>query len=323
MTKLDLKDWKILYELDRNSRQSFKDLAKKVGLSKDSVFYRVKRLQKTGVIKRFHTLVNIGKLGYMSFRFFLKLHNTSSRKEKEILNYLMSQRRVGWMVSVEGNWDINVWLVCKSIKELDDFWRDFYDRYANYIENKWLSIFTEIIYYPRACFLPNLKNHNHFTFVTQPSETHVDRIDFEILKLLVLDSRTPIIEIANKLGLSTKTVSQRIRKLERTKVIAGYVTMIDLEKIGYLYYRMHIRLHNVDKAKEEEFRTFAYHHPNIVYDHRSLGGPDLEIDIHVESVERLREIIKEIRDKFVSIIRDYEILQYYKEHKYFTLPVER
>jgi hypothetical protein len=42
----------------------------------------------------------------------------------------------------------------------------------------------------------------------------------------------------------------------------------------------------------------------------------------VESVEKLRSVIKEIRDKFISIIENYEILEYYKEHKYLTLPVE-
>ena len=45
MTKFDLKDRKILFELDTNSRQSFHEIAKKVGLSKDSVIYRINKLQ--------------------------------------------------------------------------------------------------------------------------------------------------------------------------------------------------------------------------------------------------------------------------------------
>ncbi|MEM0493397.1 MAG: winged helix-turn-helix transcriptional regulator, partial [Candidatus Thermoplasmatota archaeon] len=50
MVDLDLKDRKILYELDLNARQSFGDIGKKVGLSKDSVAYRVKRMEDEGVI---------------------------------------------------------------------------------------------------------------------------------------------------------------------------------------------------------------------------------------------------------------------------------
>jgi len=53
MEKLDLKDKKILYELDIDSRQSFRSIGRKVGLSKDVVASRVKKLQEIGIIKRF------------------------------------------------------------------------------------------------------------------------------------------------------------------------------------------------------------------------------------------------------------------------------
>ena len=42
--KLDLKDRKILYELDMNSRKSNTEIAKKVGLSKQVVGFRIKKL---------------------------------------------------------------------------------------------------------------------------------------------------------------------------------------------------------------------------------------------------------------------------------------
>ena len=41
MDKLDLKDKKILYELDLNARQTDNQIAKKVGMSRDSVRYRI------------------------------------------------------------------------------------------------------------------------------------------------------------------------------------------------------------------------------------------------------------------------------------------
>jgi len=68
--KLGLKDRKILYELDLNSRQSFQKIGKKVRLSKESVFYRIKKLEEEGIIQRYSTMVDVGKLGYTNFRFF-------------------------------------------------------------------------------------------------------------------------------------------------------------------------------------------------------------------------------------------------------------
>jgi DNA-binding Lrp family transcriptional regulator len=48
--ELDKKDRAILYNLDLNSRQSFNQLAKRVGLSREVVQYRVKQLEKRKLI---------------------------------------------------------------------------------------------------------------------------------------------------------------------------------------------------------------------------------------------------------------------------------
>ena len=58
MLKLDLKERKILYELDNNSRQSFTKIGKKVGLHKNVVAYRIKRMKKIGVIRFFYTVID-------------------------------------------------------------------------------------------------------------------------------------------------------------------------------------------------------------------------------------------------------------------------
>ena len=55
MEKMDVKDRKILYHLDIDSRQSFNNIGKKVGLTRDNVAYRVKRLQDKGIITNFRT----------------------------------------------------------------------------------------------------------------------------------------------------------------------------------------------------------------------------------------------------------------------------
>ena len=70
MEKLDLKDRKILYHLDINCRQSFSQIGKKVGLHKDVVAYRVKKLQKKEIIKGFINVVDYSKLGYNLYRFY-------------------------------------------------------------------------------------------------------------------------------------------------------------------------------------------------------------------------------------------------------------
>src|SRR3989344_4558251 len=75
---LDAKDRKILYELDINSRQASSKIAKKVGLSKQVVNFRIKRLIKEKLISFFYTVIDISKLGFAVHKIFLRLQNIDS-----------------------------------------------------------------------------------------------------------------------------------------------------------------------------------------------------------------------------------------------------
>lgn len=75
MERIDLKDRKILYQLDIDSRQSFRSIGKKIGLSKDVVAFRVKKLKEKVIILRFHTEYNYLSLGLTSLRFYIKFQN--------------------------------------------------------------------------------------------------------------------------------------------------------------------------------------------------------------------------------------------------------
>ena len=321
MAKLDIKDKKILYELDLNCRQSFQEIAKKVRLSKESVFYRIKRLADEGVIQRYSTMVDVSKLGYLNFRIFINLQNTTTKIEEEMINYLEKEKIVGWFVEIEGNWDLNIWMLCKDAKELNDFWQKFKRKYINYIAKHELALFTNITYFSKS-YLLDKKNTHSFTFVSTDLREEIDKVDYRILKFLSQDARISIIDLAEKVKIHPKTVGVRIKELERKKIIVGFKPLYVLDKIGYLYYKLHIKLHNLNEKKEKGLRDFVFQHPNIVYENFSIGTSDYEIDIQVESPDKLREVIKEIKDNFSEIIQDYELLHYLKEHKYLLMPVE-
>jgi len=61
----------------------------------------------------------------------------------------------------------------------------------------------------------------------------LDKTDEKILKHLLVDARQSARQLALKLGMSTVTILSRMKKLEKEKIIRGYTTIIDHEKIGY------------------------------------------------------------------------------------------
>lgn len=61
----------------------------------------------------------------------------------------------------------------------------------------------------------------------------MDEIDGKILKNLLVDARLSARQLSLKLGLSTVTVLSRIKKLEKEKIIKGYTSVLNHEKLGY------------------------------------------------------------------------------------------
>jgi len=63
VVELDAIAWRILEELQRNARESFAELGRKVGLSTPAVAERVHRLEEAGIITGYHASLNAAKLG--------------------------------------------------------------------------------------------------------------------------------------------------------------------------------------------------------------------------------------------------------------------
>jgi Lrp/AsnC family transcriptional regulator for asnA, asnC and gidA len=61
----------------------------------------------------------------------------------------------------------------------------------------------------------------------------IDGIDKSILRALMKDARTPIIEISKKVGISGAAIHQRLRKLEKSGLIAGSKFVINPKLLGY------------------------------------------------------------------------------------------
>lgn len=61
----------------------------------------------------------------------------------------------------------------------------------------------------------------------------IDGIDKEILRDLMDDARKPILQIANKIGISGVAIHQRLKKLEQSGVITGSKFTVSNKILGY------------------------------------------------------------------------------------------
>ncbi|MBO3117920.1 Lrp/AsnC ligand binding domain-containing protein [Winogradskyella sp. DF17] len=62
---------------------------------------------------------------------------------------------------------------------------------------------------------------------------YIDGIDKKILRALMQDARTPILEIARNVGISGAAIHQRLKKLEKSGLLAGSKFVINPKVLGY------------------------------------------------------------------------------------------
>jgi DNA-binding Lrp family transcriptional regulator len=320
MEKLDLKDRKILYHLDLNSRQSFRSIGRKVGLNKDVVASRVKKLQEKGIIVRFNTLIDTLKLGYSCMRFYFKYQYITPEIKKEIIDHFVNFKRTEIVASLEGGIELCVIMLSKNVSEIHSFWQKTLSKYRDYFAKQTIAPFMGENIYAKSFLLD--ENCDRINLIVRRGGEIVDydNLDFQILQILAQNSRTPTIDIAKKLNVTTTTISKRIKRLVELRVILRYHIAINWEIIGYKWFKVDLYLKDYNKI--HQIIKYLEINPHLSYIDKTFGYADLELELIVKNVDQLKQIIEDISSKFPKMIRSYTYFSVAKLYKWVDMPEE-
>jgi len=321
MEKLDVKDRKILYELDLDSRQPFAQVGKKVGLHKDLVAYRVKKLQEKGIIKNFYTELNGYKFGYSGVKFYLTYQNVTPKIKQEIIDYLVKSPYTDIVSSIEGQYDLDVISYVEDIPEFHNIWNNFIYRYKDFFSNQVFCVHTTNIEYKKTFLLGEKIDRKEdrivFKEISSDKKVELDGLDKKILDLLVANSRIPTLEIAQKLNSTVNTINSRTKRLIKTGIIMRYSLDIDWPKIGYQLYKADVMLK--DPKKIHQVIDYVETNPYLFCRMASLGYVDLELIFLLNNANQLHQIMEDLSSKFPDTITKYKYFSEIKLHKYLTM----
>jgi Lrp/AsnC family leucine-responsive transcriptional regulator len=307
MEKIDLKDRKILYHLDINSRQSFRSIGRKVGLSKDIVASRVKRLQEKGIIKGYYLDINYFKLGYTELRFYLTFQFVTPEIKSEIIDYFLKNKYINTIHSVEGHYDLVIVVILRNIAKFSNTWNKVFNKYREYFASQVYSTLFEHAEYKLTFLLSDNENKKGNRLIHKMYDegirSEIDELDWNIFKILNKNARTPTVEIADKLNTTSTTITNRINKLIKSGIILGFRVNIDYQKIGYIWYKADIVLK--DTSKTQGIIDYIEKNPNLIYRVKSIGYRDLEFGFILENVNQLHQIIGDLSKKFPDTIKNY------------------
>ena len=155
MTGLDIKDKKILYQLDIDSRQSFAQIGRKVGLSKNTIAYRMNKLEESSIITDYYTVINPHKLGFMTPRFHFTYQYATPAIKEEIIKYFTCHPKTMIVASTKGIFDLSVMFCMKNIKDLYSIWKDIQLKYSYYFQYQVFSFWIGEVRYKPSYLITN------------------------------------------------------------------------------------------------------------------------------------------------------------------------
>ena len=315
MQTLDLKDRKILYHLDFDSRQSFRAIGKKVGLSKDVVTTRVKKLQEKGVINGYYAVIDFARLGYNIYRFYFSFQNVTTDIKKEIIEYFINNSYVDTVASIEGNYNLIIAILVKNYPQAHAFWQNTLKKYGKYFSKRVFTAFTQEEYYANR-FLLDEKNQSPIIlheWFDSGKRVEIDDLDFQILKLISENTRTTTIDIAKDLDTTSTVVQYRLKKLKELDILIAYRLEIDFSKIGYYLYKVDIDLNSFDKI--DKIISLIKSNPNFSYTCKTIGYVDLEVAFYLKNTFELNQIMEDLLERFPDAIKNYTYYTFIKTHK--------
>ena len=318
MYEIDSYDKRLLYELDKNAAASLSELSRKMRRSKQFILYRMGRLEKEGVIKGYNAIVDMSKLGYFTFRVYLKLQHMTREDCEQFVSYVRDKIAQVWAItSMHGKWDYALFLGVKTISEFHAIWDSIIFNYKEHIKSYNVAVYAPIYNFNRRFFIEHSSEVVERVYGAGSLEA-IDELDWRIIELFAGNVRQSSLEMAGKLKVSSDTVRARLRKLEAKKIICGYKLGLNLLPLGVASYRVDMQL--LSTKRNKELFEFCKQHKNIYQINKTIGGSDFEIEAIVKDLNHLLEVIEEIKDRFKDVINDVEYFGFSTFHKLHFIP---
>jgi len=122
---------------------------------------------------------------------------------------------------------------------------------------------------------------------------NLDAIDCRILNLLQADARLPNIEVAEQVGLSPSACLRRVRRLEDSGVVDGFVALVNPSKIGRsVDVFVEISLDSQAEDKLDAFEEAVAECPEVMSCHLMAGDFDYLMHLAVADTADYERIHK-------------------------------
>jgi len=117
--KLDEKDKELLSILQENGRATLKEISRLTGMRETTIFSRIKKLEKKGVIKEYRAILDPKALGKNTLAFILIKYDPSfGFTQREVAEKISKLPEIQEVHIIAGDWDMIAKIREKDVESL-------------------------------------------------------------------------------------------------------------------------------------------------------------------------------------------------------------
>lgn len=130
----------------------------------------------------------------------------------------------------------------------------------------------------------------------------MDQLDIRILRVIQQEARTPQADLGRKVGLSTSSVNERLRKLNQQGIIDRYAAILEPGRLG-LGLCAFIQVLLERPADEADFLTRVRKSPRVLECHHVSGGYSYLLKVRTRDTAGLERVLNEVVKSGSGVIR--------------------
>jgi DNA-binding Lrp family transcriptional regulator len=309
-------DKKIIYELSRDSKQSYKQIAKKIKSKKEVVAYHITELLKKGIITKFVPIFSLSSIGIISHKIYLRLKGLDAEKEEKLIKDLVNNKEVVWVARSVGRWDLLLGFYAKNIIEFSKVKDNILSKLSKYLEEYSLTFIEDAFVLNRDYLLSAKREEfKEYSFAGELGGEKLDELDYKIISLIKNDVRKPFLEIADKLSVDARTVVSRLKLLEQRDILQGQTIFLDLDKLGFQLHKLCISFNNYSLENFSRVVNYAKQNSHVIHIIKSLGSWELELELEDNNLQHIYDFIRDLKNEFSLVIKQIELVTIIQEPK--------
>ncbi len=315
MPKRDDIDLKILEKLDENIRIGNKEIGKALGLRRQVVDYRIKKMESNGTIIAYRTLANLSKLGFPYRRVHIKLDSVTRKEKDELFHHLVNHKKTVWVNECDGKYDLMVGIVAYSFSEFQQTFFKIVEKFSD-----------QILYYDIVTVMELIVPGRDFSGAREPrkikgaitgnfEKEKISEIDKKIINELAANGRQTVLAIAKKIDESPEKTNYHLKQIMKKHLIFSNI-QFGYEFFGFELYKTLLYVKKPSRKRIDELKSFVRTYPRIWDISETIGKWQLELDIESRGHKDYYEIMDTVQDKFSDVISHYDTLYIRREWKF-------